>query len=63
MVLSEKGNLSVNGTNINQYGICWSHFYLSKKSNAVRMSRIDLGLEFGRRGTLENNLIQQISST
>ena len=30
-----------------------------EKSNAVRMSGIDLGLEFGRRGTLENNLIQQ----
>ena len=55
----EKGNLSVNGTNINQYGITAGVTLPFEKSNAVRMSGIDLGLEFGRRGTLENNLIQQ----
>lgn len=55
----EKGNLSINNTNINQYGVTAGVTLPFEKSNAVRMSGIDLGLELGRRGTLSNNLIQQ----
>lgn len=55
----EKGNLQINGTNINQYGITVGATLPFQKSNAIRMSGIDLGLELGRKGTLDNNLIQQ----
>lgn len=55
----EKGNLSINGKNINQYGITAGVTLPFEKSNAVRMSSIDIGLELGQKGTLENNLIRQ----
>ncbi len=55
----EKGNLNVNNTSINQYGITAGLTLPFQKSNAVRMSSVDLGLELGRKGTLKNNLILQ----
>jgi hypothetical protein len=58
-VFYEKGNLNINNTNINQYGITAGLTLPFQKSNAVRMSSVDLGLELGRKGTLKNNLIQQ----
>ena len=55
----KKGNVNINNTNINQYGITAGLTLPFQKSNAVRMSSVDLGLELGRKGTLKNNLIQQ----
>lgn len=55
----EKGNLNINGTDINQYGVTAGISLPFQKSNAARMSTVDLGVEFGRKGTLQNNLIQQ----
>lgn len=55
----EKGNLNIYGKNINQYGITAGVTLPFEKSNAVRMSGIDIGLELGQKGTLENNLIKQ----
>ncbi len=58
-VFYEKGNLNINNTRINQYGITAGVTLPFEKSNAVRMSGIDIGLELGKKGTLDNNLIQQ----
>jgi hypothetical protein len=58
-VFYEKGNLNINGKNINQYGLPVGATLPFQKSNVVNMSGIDLGIEFGRKGTLQNNLIQQ----
>ena len=58
-VFYEKGNLNINNTRINQYGITAGITLPFEKSNAVRMSGIDIGLELGKKGTLDNNLIQQ----
>lgn len=55
----EKGNLNVNGTNINQYGVTAGVSLPFQKSNAAKMSSVDIGLEFGKKGTLDNNLIRQ----
>lgn len=55
----EKGSLHINNTNINQMGITAGATLPFEKSNALRMSGLDVGVELGRRGTLENNLIQQ----
>ncbi|WP_312764944.1 hypothetical protein [Epilithonimonas sp.] len=55
----EKGNLQVNGTNINKYAITAGVTLPFEKSQINRMNSIDLGIEFGKRGTLDNNLIRQ----
>ncbi|TXF74953.1 hypothetical protein [Chryseobacterium sp.] len=55
----EKGNLNINGTNINKYGITLGALFPFKNNSASRMSGIDLGLELGKRGTVQNNLINQ----
>lgn len=55
----EKGNLQINGTNINKYAITAGVTLPFQKSVINRMSSIDLGLEVGKRGTLENNMIRQ----
>ena len=55
----EKGNLNINNTNINQFGITLGASLPFQRSNINRMSSIDLGLELGKRGTLQNNLINQ----
>ena len=58
-VFYEKGNLNINGKNINQYGLTVGATLPFQKSNVVNMSGLDLGIEFGRKGTLQNNLILQ----
>ncbi|MGA9213172.1 hypothetical protein [Kaistella sp.] len=55
----EKGNLVFNGTNINQFAITGGMSLPFENRSASRMSGIDLGLEIGKRGTLDNNLIRQ----
>lgn len=55
----EKGGLTVLDKNINKYAITGGVTLPFQKSNIQRMNSIDLGLELGRKGTLENNLIQQ----
>lgn len=55
----EKGNLTLNGTNINQFAITGGVTLPFENRSASRMSGIDLGIELGQRGTLENNMIRQ----
>ena len=55
----EKGNLAFNGTNINQFAITGGLTLPFENKSASRMSGIDLGLELGKRGTLDNNLVRQ----
>ena len=55
----EKGSLAFNGTNINQFAITGGMSFPFENRSASRMSGIDLGLELGKRGTLDNNLIRQ----
>ena len=55
----EKGNLAFNGTNINQFAITGGMSFPFENRSASRMSGIDLGIELGKRGTLDNNLIRQ----
>ncbi len=47
--------LNFDGTNINEFGISFGFGFPMKKSK----TEIDLGFEFGRRGTTNNNLIQE----
>lgn len=55
----EKGNLSFNGTNVNQFAITGGMTLPFENKSASRMSGIDVGIELGKRGTLDNNLIRQ----
>ena len=55
----EKGNLQLNGTDINRFAVTGGMHFPFDSNSASRMSGIDLGLELGKRGTLENNLINQ----
>ena len=55
----EKGNLQINGTNINKYAITAGVTLPFQKSTINRMNSIYLGLELGKRGTLDNNMIRQ----
>ena len=55
----EKGNLAFNGTNVNQFAITGGMSFPFENRSASRMSGIDLGIELGKRGTLDNNLIRQ----
>lgn len=55
----EKGNLSLNGTNINQFALTGGVTLPFENRSVNRMSGIDLGLEIGKRGTLDNNMIRQ----
>lgn len=55
----EKGNLKVDGIDINRYGIGLGASFPFQKSNINRMSSIDLALELGQRGTLKNNLVRE----
>jgi len=50
--------LSINNTKINDYGISFGIGF-PLRNNASTVSSVDLGFEFGRRGTTSNNLIQQ----
>lgn len=55
----EKGNLYVNDKNINTFGLSLGATLPFKNSGTNRMSGIDIGLDFGKRGTTQNNLINQ----
>lgn len=55
----EKGNLAFNGSNVNQVAITGGLTLPFENKNGSRMSGIDLGLELGKRGTLDNNLVRQ----
>ncbi len=55
----EKGNLQLNGTNINKMAITAGVTLPFQKSVINRMNSLDIGLEVGKRGTLENNMIRQ----
>ena len=55
----EKGNLAFNGTNVNQFAITGGMSFPFENRSGSRMSGIDLGIELGKRGTLDNNLIRQ----
>lgn len=61
----EKGNLNVKawdatqGSNINKFALTAGMTLPFSNTNVNRMSGLDLGLEVGKRGTLENNLVNQ----
>ncbi len=61
----EKGNLQLNpmnngsATNINEYGVSVGGSFPFANSNVNKMSTLDLAVEVGKRGTLQNNLINQ----
>ncbi|WP_374443888.1 hypothetical protein [Epilithonimonas sp.] len=55
----EKGNLNINGNSINKFAVTAGVTLPFEKSQINRMNSIDIGLEFGKRGTLDNNLIRQ----
>lgn len=55
----EKGNLQLNNKNINEYALTLGASLPFANTNINRMSYVDVGLELGKRGTLENNLINQ----
>ena len=54
----QKGNLFLNGKNINEFGLTGGvTLPFAGKTNAA--SALDLGIEVGKRGTIQNNLINQ----
>lgn len=55
----QKGNLSLNGTDVNQFALTGGLTLPFENRSVNRMSGIDLGLEVGKRGTLDNNMIRQ----
>jgi hypothetical protein len=55
----QKGNLSYNGTSVNEFALTGGLSFPFENKSASRMSGIDLGIELGKRGTLDNNLIRQ----
>ncbi|SEH29472.1 hypothetical protein [Chryseobacterium culicis] len=55
----ERGNLKLEGTSINKFGISAGVMLPFKNSSITRMSGLEIGLEVGKRGTLQNNLINQ----
>ena len=55
----EKGNLAINGTDVNKFAITGGMNFPFDNRGASRMSGIDVGVELGTRGTLQNDLIRQ----
>lgn len=55
----EKGNLAINGKNINQFAITAGATLPFENRSANRMTGIDIGVELGQRGTVQNDLIRQ----
>lgn len=55
----EKGNLKINQTDIDRYGVAFGASFPFSKNNINRQNTLDLGIEFGQRGTLDNNLIKE----
>lgn len=55
----ERGNLKIDGNSINKFGVSAGVLLPFKTSSITRMSGLELGVEVGKRGTLNNNLINQ----
>lgn len=55
----EKGNLNINGTDINKFAITAGASFPFVSRNVTRPRGIDAGFEIGKRGTKDNNLINQ----
>ena len=55
----EKGNLSINNTNINEFGITLGATLPFKNTSLNRMTGFDVAVELGKRGTLQNHLVNQ----
>lgn len=55
----EKGQLNINSKDINEMGLSVGASFPFQNKGATRFSGIDVAVEFGKRGTLENNLIRQ----
>ncbi len=55
----EKGNLNINDKSINKFAVTGGATFPFANRSTSRISGIDLGVEVGKRGTLENNLINQ----
>ena len=55
----ETGNLKINGSSISKFAVTAGVTLPFQKSQINRMNSIDLGVELGKRGTLDNNLIRQ----
>lgn len=54
----EKGGLNINGKDINGYGLSLgANFPIKPSINSF--SSIDFAVEFGKKGTVQNNLVQQ----
>ncbi|MCQ9637604.1 hypothetical protein MP478_05575 [Chryseobacterium sp. WG14] len=55
----ERGNLKLEGNSINKFGISAGVMLPFKTSSITRMSGLEIGVEVGKRGTLNDNLINQ----
>ena len=55
----EKGNLNINDTDINKFGVTFGATLPFKNTSVNRMTGLDVGVELGKRGTLKNNLVNQ----
>lgn len=55
----EKGSLKIGDKTINEMGVTVGALFPFKSSSVTRMSGLELGVEFGKRGTTQNNLINQ----
>ncbi len=55
----EKGNLHINNKDINTFAVTAGASLPFKNNSINKMSSIDLGIEVGKRGTVQNNLISQ----
>lgn len=55
----EKGNLNINDKNINKFAVTGGATFPFANKSTSRISGIDLAIEVGKRGTLQNNLINQ----
>ncbi len=55
----EKGNLKLNNTNINELGISLGASLPFANTSINKLNTLDVAVEFGKRGTLDHNLINQ----
>lgn len=55
----EKSGLSINGKELNEFGLSLGVSLPFKNSSINRMNGVDLAVEFGKRGTVQNQLINQ----
>ena len=55
----EKGNLNISNQNINKFAVTAGATLPFANRGASRLTGVDLGIEVGKRGTLENNLVNQ----